>query len=105
MSGPGTLGNIGIGLAALAVGMMLWGGIDWAFNKAHEGMGVETDLTALLPQGNTVAWISAPYTRSTRDESDPYWEPNVFHETVTIGPPYDGVMVLGISLSGVCRMS
>ena len=94
--------KVGIaGLAGIAIGAFAFFAIDWAINRTQEKIGPPSNLTNLLPSENRVFWISASFLRMTRDEADPYWEPNVFQEAVTINSPYDGVMAFGISLSGV----
>lgn len=88
-------------LAGMAIGIIGFGIFEYATNEALRKMGPDQDLTALLPEHNRVEWISAPFARASRDESDPHWEPNVFEERVTIAAPRAGALAFGISLDGL----
>lgn len=99
------LGKLVIGgiVGAIAGALILGGAfaaIGYVVNKIHEKVG-STDLSMLLPSATEVVWLSASFTRQTRDEADPYWEPNVLEEKVTFYSPYDEVMAFGVSLEGL----
>lgn len=96
------LKGIGVaGLVGIAIGLIGFGIFEYATNEALKKMGPDADLSSLLPSANKVIWITAPFTRVSRDESAPDYEPNVFAEEVTITPPESGILAFGISLEGL----
>ena len=88
-------------LAGMALFAIVYGIFEYATNEALRKMGPDQDLTTFLPENNRVEWVSAPFARATRDESDPYWEPNVFEERVTLNSPRDRALAFGISRDGL----
>jgi hypothetical protein len=72
----------------------------WGINQAKEKMGPPTDLSRYLPDKNKIIWITAPFTRLSRDD-DPYFEPNIVAEKITIKSSADNIFAFGISLQGL----
>lgn len=96
------LRGIGIAsLAGIAVGIIGFAIFEYAADEAQRKMGADADVSALLPSANKVVWISAPFTRTSRENAPPYYEPNVVAEDVTITSSEDGILALGISLQGL----
>lgn len=89
-------GKLGVGLVGgTIIGLVAWGLIDLAFEKAHLKTGGEFDLADLMPQRNQVSWISAPYVR-TEEFHD---LPNTIGEDVSIVSRQNNVFAFGFSLS------
>ncbi|OGZ57308.1 MAG: hypothetical protein A3G60_01545 [Candidatus Ryanbacteria bacterium RIFCSPLOWO2_12_FULL_47_9c] len=90
-----------VALVGMAVGIIGFAIFNYATDEVLKKMGPDADLSTLLPTANKVLWMDAPFERMSRDESDPYYEPNVVNEDVTITPPQSGILALGISLAGL----
>jgi len=90
-----------VALVGIAVGIIGFAIFNYATDEVLQKMGTDADLSTLLPTANKVIWMDAPFERMSRDESDPYYEPNVVNEDVIITPPQSGILALGISLAGL----
>lgn len=95
------LKGVGVkGFALAAVVLVATAIVYWGINQAKEKMGPPTDLSRYLPDNNKIIWITAPYSRHSR-EGDPYFEPNVVVDETVIDPPQSGILAFGFSLKGL----
>lgn len=94
--------GIGVkGFAMAAVVLVATAIVYWGINRAKEKMGPTSDLSSYLPTANQVIWVEAPYSRYSREEADPYFEPNVVTEDIVIDSPQNGILAFGISAAGL----
>lgn len=94
-----------VGLVGVVLGTVVFIMANRALEKTRGKMGEVSDLSRYLPKNNKVTWIAAPYTRLSRDEDHPYFEPNVVAEKVSFPSPANGIFAFGISLEGLPEMA
>lgn len=110
---PSLLRNLGkivsVGAIAGVIGFALLNYLgvavfEHAAEKVLQKIGQETDLSDYLPGGaraNKVVWSAASYRRYNADPFSELPLSNTAGEEITLYPPQNGILALGISLEGL----
>jgi len=95
------LGAFGLALGAALVAWIGTAMFEHAADDVIKKLGPGDDLTPLLPSNPKAMWVIAEFRRIDRERSDPHYEPNVVAQEITIVPPVNGVLAIGIPLQGL----